>query len=58
MFSRLCIKNVYLWVVIIGMNLRVGFDEYVLMGYCEMIENGIFFDNFVVFNVLKVCGVV
>ncbi|XP_057537253.1 pentatricopeptide repeat-containing protein At5g55740, chloroplastic-like isoform X2 [Amaranthus tricolor] len=56
LFTRLCIKNVFSWAAIIGLNSRIGLNEQALFGYCEMLENGIFPDNFVIPNALKACG--
>ncbi|GAB4832923.1 hypothetical protein Ancab_006943 [Ancistrocladus abbreviatus] len=56
LFCRLCRKNEFSWAAFIGLNSRVGLNEGALLGYCEMLENGISPDNFVVPNALKACG--
>ncbi|CAO2841443.1 unnamed protein product [Amaranthus hypochondriacus] len=56
LFTRLCIKNVFSWAAIIGLYSRIGLNEQALFGYCEMLENGVFPDNFVIPNALKACG--
>lgn len=56
LFCRIRKQNEFSWAAIIGMNCRMGFSERALFGFCEMQENGILADNFVVPNVLKACG--
>lgn len=56
LFGRSRKQNVFSWAAIIGMSCRMGFSEKALLGFCEMQENGILADNFVVPNVLKACG--
>lgn len=56
LFFRIKKQNEFSWAAIIGMNCRMGFSERALFGFCEMQENGILADNFVVPNVLKACG--
>ncbi|VVB16138.1 unnamed protein product [Arabis nemorensis] len=56
LFSKLRVRNVFSWAAIIGVKCRTGLVEGALMGFVEMLENGIFPDNFVVPNVCKACG--
>lgn len=48
MFTRLCSKNLFSWAAIIGSNFRMGLNEHALLGYCEILENRIFPNNFLI----------
>nr|AKH05150.1 chlororespiratory reduction 21 [Erodium foetidum] len=56
LFSRLGTQSVFSWAAIIGLFCRVGSNEQALLGFCEMLKNGVFPDNFVLPNALKACG--
>ncbi|XP_039123818.1 pentatricopeptide repeat-containing protein At5g55740, chloroplastic [Dioscorea cayenensis subsp. rotundata] len=56
LFGRLRRPNVFSWAAMIGLNCRNGFHENALLGFCEMVEIGVFPDNFVVPNALKSCS--
>lgn len=56
LFLRTGAKNVFSWAAMIGLYSRLGLSKEALWGYCDMLENGVFPDNFVVPNVLKACG--
>ncbi|KFK27163.1 hypothetical protein AALP_AA8G343300 [Arabis alpina] len=56
LFEKLRVRNVFSWAAIIGVKCRIGFVQGALMGFVEMLENGVFPDNFVVPNVCKACG--
>ncbi|GMH04610.1 hypothetical protein Nepgr_006450 [Nepenthes gracilis] len=58
LFCRVGIRNVFSWAAMIGMNSRLDLNVEALLGYCDMLENGILPDNFVVPNALKACGAV
>ncbi|KAM0934949.1 putative tetratricopeptide-like helical domain superfamily [Dioscorea sansibarensis] len=55
-FGRLRRPNVFSWAAMIGLNCRNGFHENALLGFCEMVEIGVFPDNFVLPNALKSCS--
>ncbi|KAM7509441.1 hypothetical protein LguiA_019894 [Lonicera macranthoides] len=56
LFCRLSEKSVFSWAAMIGLYCRKGFCELALLGFCEMVGDGIMGDNFVIPNVLKACG--
>ncbi|CAK9154434.1 unnamed protein product [Ilex paraguariensis] len=56
LFRRLRTQNAFSWAAITGLYSRMDLCEEALLGFCEMIENGVLADNFVVPNVLKACG--
>lgn len=56
LFCRLSKKNVFSWAAMIGLYCRNGSGKGALLGFLEMMENGVEADNFVVPSVLKACG--
>ncbi|XP_054822808.1 LOW QUALITY PROTEIN: pentatricopeptide repeat-containing protein At5g55740, chloroplastic-like [Prosopis cineraria] len=56
LFRRLEKQNVFSWAAIIGLQSRSCLYEEALLSYCEMQENGVLPDNFVIPNALKACG--
>ncbi|XP_028753851.1 LOW QUALITY PROTEIN: pentatricopeptide repeat-containing protein At5g55740, chloroplastic-like [Neltuma alba] len=56
LFRRLEKQNVFSWAAMIGLQSRSGLYVEALLNYCEMQENGVLPDNFVVPNALKACG--
>ncbi|KAL9224024.1 hypothetical protein vseg_000099 [Gypsophila vaccaria] len=57
LFDRISSKNVFSWASMIGLNARLGNNDRVLAGFCEIVECGnILVDNFVVPSVFKACG--
>ncbi|XP_072958800.1 pentatricopeptide repeat-containing protein At5g55740, chloroplastic-like [Typha angustifolia] len=53
LFLRQLKPNVFSWAAMIGMHCRLGFYGKALMVFCQMLESGIFPDNFAVPNALK-----
>ncbi|XP_072981497.1 pentatricopeptide repeat-containing protein At5g55740, chloroplastic-like [Typha angustifolia] len=53
LFLRQLKPNVFSWAAMIGMHCRLGFYGKALMDFCQMLESGIFPDNFAVPNALK-----
>ncbi|KAI6679412.1 hypothetical protein NL676_033293 [Syzygium grande] len=56
LFCRLRVRNAFSWAAVVGLRCRVGLCEEALVGYCEMREDGVSPDNFVVPNAVKACG--
>ncbi|PIA65367.1 hypothetical protein AQUCO_00100680v1, partial [Aquilegia coerulea] len=56
LFYRLRKKNVFSWSAMVGLHCRLGSNEEALKGYCQMLENGFFPDNFVLPIALKACS--
>ncbi|KAI4380683.1 hypothetical protein MLD38_006846 [Melastoma candidum] len=56
MFRRMAARNEFAWAAMIGMYCEEGRFAKALIGHNEMLEDGIFADNFVLPNVLKACG--
>lgn len=56
LFRKLQVQNEFSWAAIIGLKCRIGFNEEALVCFCEMHENGLFLDNFVIPIALKASG--
>lgn len=56
LFNGVLERNVYSWAAIIGLYCRLGYCDEALLGFCEMLKDGVLGDNFVLPNVLKACG--
>lgn len=56
LFRKLRVQNEFSWAAIMGLKCRIGFNEEALLCCCEMHENGLFLDNFVIPIALKAAG--
>lgn len=56
LFGKLRVQNEFSWAAIMGLKSRIGFNEEALVCFCEMHENGLFLDNFVIPIALKASG--
>ncbi|KAK9101856.1 hypothetical protein Sjap_019110 [Stephania japonica] len=56
LFDRLRRQNVFSWAAMVGLHCTMGCYQNALLGFIEMIQNGVFPDNFVLPNVSKACS--
>ncbi|XP_043726126.1 pentatricopeptide repeat-containing protein At5g55740, chloroplastic [Telopea speciosissima] len=56
LFLRARKQNVFSWAAMIGLHCGVGSYKEALLGFCQMLYNGVSPDNFVVPNALKACS--
>lgn len=56
LFRNLRLRNEFSWAAIMGLKCRIGYNEEALLCFCEMHENGLLLDNFVIPIALKASG--
>ena len=57
LFERQRSRNVFGWAAVLGYFCEVGLWEKAVLGFCEMMVDGVLPDNFVIPNALKACYV-